>query len=101
MTIGNFININIPGVVDNSISFEQFVLTTPLYMHEYGHTFQSERSGFGYLIGYGIPSLISAKKSNNGEHHRFWTETSANRWARRYFDDRYGVVWNFDDYILR
>ena len=101
VSLGNFININLPGEIPSNVSFEQFVLSTPLYMHEYGHTFQSERSGFGYLIGYGIPSLISAKKSTNGEHDSFWTETSANRWARRYFDERYGVVWDFPRYDLR
>jgi len=71
-------------------------------MHEYGHTFQSERSGFGYLFVYGIPCLISASKSKNGSHRRFWTENSANRWARRYFE-WYGVDWNdfVDQYPLR
>ncbi|WCM40832.1 hypothetical protein MG290_07545 [Flavobacterium sp. CBA20B-1] len=100
MTIGNFININLPGEVDNSISFEQFVLTTPLYMHEYGHIFQSERSGFGYLFAYGIPSLISAAKDEKRGHvhNDFGTETSANRWARRYFDKHYKGLVDWSQY---
>ena len=32
-------------------------------MHEYGHTFQSQIWGPGYLFGIGIPSLISAVNS--------------------------------------
>lgn len=102
VSLGNTIIINYHREIDSTISFEEFVLTDPLYMHEYGHTFQSDRSGFGYLFVYGIPSLISASKSENGSHRRFWTENSANRWARRYFE-WYGVDWNdfVDQYPLR
>ena len=36
------------------------VYSNPLLLHEYGHTFDSEMFGPGYLFGVGIPSAASA-----------------------------------------
>ena len=65
-------------------------------MHEYGHVLQSERTGIAFPVNYGIPSIFSAIKDRNNpdhDHESYRTETSANRWARRYFE-WYGVDWN-------
>jgi len=65
-------------------------------MHEYGHTFQSERYGIGYLFGVGIPSLFSAK--SDGHDDRAY-EKQANRWARRYFDNHYKGRVDWSQYL--
>ena len=97
VSIGNFININLRGQINGS--FENRVLTDPLYMHEYGHTFQSNIWGPGYLFGIGIPSLISASIAERipgtlqTTHSRRWYERQANRFAARYFGRHYGVNW--------
>src|SRR5690554_5260323 len=54
IALGSFININIPGEIPTNISFHDFVLSTPLYMHEYGHVLQSERTGIAFAVNYGI-----------------------------------------------
>lgn len=86
VSLGNFININNREEIPTNISFEQYILTAPLYMHEYGHTFQSERYGIGYLFGIGVSSLLSAGSDN---HKTQPYEKQANRWSRRYFDKYY------------
>src|SRR5690606_11221350 len=93
VSLGNFININLPGEIPSNVSFEQFVLSTPLYMHEYGHTFQSERYGISYLFAIGIPSMFSAKSD---DHHTKSYERQANRWARRYLE-QHNIHWHLDE----
>ncbi len=61
VSIGNFININIKKEITNN--FDEYVLSNPLYMHEYGHTIDSRRHGFAYLFAVGIPSILSADKA--------------------------------------
>jgi RHS repeat-associated protein len=115
VTLGNYININIPDEITGN--FKDRVLSDPLYMHEFGHTFDSQLFGPSYLFAVGIPSLISASKSElikkwNGEevnnplwlytHDVFWTETRANKRAAQYFKKYYGMDWEtlFPDYPL-
>jgi len=99
LALGNFINININDRITGS--FQDRVLADPLFMHEYGHTFQSRRWGPLYLPIPGFFSLISANNSKQitkwdnplglYTHDVFWTETRANRYAERYFRRRHGV----------
>ena len=69
-------------------------------MHEYGHYLQSQEYGLGYLFSVGVPSLISAMNSKRmneppfSTHSLSWMERSANRKAKEYFGDNYGVDWN-------
>ncbi len=73
-----------------------------MYPHEYGHTIQSQLTGFSYLFFIGLPSLISCANKEPLEddpyeastHDYFYTETWANRIASRYFSKYYGYVWN-------
>ena len=69
-------------------------------MHEYGHYLQSQDYGLGYLFSVGVPSLISAMNSEKineapfSTHRLSWMERSANRKAKEYFGENYGVDWN-------
>ena len=49
VSIGNYANIDIYGQIGSG-SFDSFVTSTPLYMHEYGHTIDSHRYGPLYLF---------------------------------------------------
>lgn len=75
---------------------ESFVLGSQLCMHEFGHTADSQRFGWLYLPVIGLPSLLSAY--GKGDHNIFWTETRANRHAKRYFSKHYTVAWNESGY---
>jgi RHS repeat-associated protein len=96
ISLGNYININI----DNEItgSFDERVLSDPLFMHEYGHTIDSRAFGLSYLFAIGLPSIFSA--SGSGDHSTYWTETRANRRAEKYFKKHYEVNWTFSGYPL-
>ena len=71
---------------------DDFVVGNQLCMHEFGHTADSQRFGWLYLPVIGLPSLLSAL--GKGNHNVFWTETRANRHAKRYFSKHYAVAWN-------
>ncbi|NEN25810.1 hypothetical protein G3O08_20175 [Cryomorpha ignava] len=89
VSIGNFINIDIRSEIEEN--FQEYVTGNsekgipgdPLYMHEYGHTFDSRLFGPLYLFGIGIPSASGAE----------WTEIRANKFARKYFEDEFDVDW--------
>lgn len=99
VSLGNYININISDRITGD--FGQWVITDPLYMHEYGHTFDSQIFGLSYLFAVGIPSANSASNASqvpgepaNVTTHEFrWYEMRANRHAERYFSKHYGVNW--------
>ena len=61
ITIGSFIKMKINGKIEGD--FTEYVLSNPLFMHEYGHYIDSQRMGLTYLINVGLPSLISAGTS--------------------------------------
>ena len=98
VALGNFLNINISDKITGS--FKDRVLSDPLFMHEFGHTFDSKIFGPIYLFAIGMPSLISANNSTTIEgtpfqtHDRYWTERRANRHAKKYFGKHYDVDWN-------
>ncbi len=68
------------------------VLSSQLYMHEFGHTADSQRFGWLYLPVIGLASLVSAM--GKGDHSSFWTEIRANRHAKRYFGKKYHIDWS-------
>ena len=84
VSLGNYINANIPGQLDKEYSGGWIFSNGGLFWHEYGHTFQSQRFGLSYLFAIGIPSIFGAE----------WTETSANRWAWRY-ENQHGYMQNW------
>ena len=104
ISIGNYINMRI----DNEItgSFESRVLSDHLFMHEYGHTFQSRAWGPLYLPVIGAPSLFSAGFSgdvtttyngiqNTLSIHKFrWYERGANKHAEKYFRNKSSLPWD-------
>ena len=71
---------------------EGLVLNNQLCMHEFGHTADSQRFGPAYLPVIGLPSLFSAL--GKGDHSTYWTELRANRHAKRYFDQQFGIKWS-------
>lgn len=75
---------------------EKYILGNQICMHEFGHTADSQRFGWSYLLVIGLPSLMSAL--GKGDHSVFWTETRANRHAKRYFSKYYSIVWNETGY---
>ena len=75
---------------------EGFVTGHQICMHEFGHTFDSQRFGWMYLPVVGLSSLISAL--GKGDHDSFWTEIRANRHAKRYFSRHYGLAWSEGGY---
>ena len=100
VTIGNYINMSI--IEEISVPFNDWCLYhDQLYLHEYGHTIQSQLTGFAYLFAIGLPSLISCMNSTTivgdnydaSTHDYFYTETWANRIASRYFSRYYGYEW--------
>jgi hypothetical protein len=95
ISLGNFINTNIDHEITGN--FDNYVLSNPMYMHEYGHTIDSRAFGLSYLFAIGIPSIFSANKANNDpsyHHYEYWTETRANRRAEKYFRRHFGIDWN-------
>jgi hypothetical protein len=104
LSLGSFININDKGKVEGNTTneFKNYLLSNPLYMHEYGHYLQSQYYGPSYLFYIGIPSIFSAafSKQIEGEptgittHKGFYTEMEANILSKGYFGSNYGVNWN-------
>ena len=75
---------------------DNYILGNQICMHEFGHTVDSQRFGWAYLFVIGLPSLLSAM--GKGDHNAFWTETRANRHAKRYFGKHYNLAWNETGY---
>ena len=107
VTIGHYININDKNPIQGN--FRDHVLSDQLYMHEYGHTIQSQIYGPLYLFPVGLFSLISAgtsvkdesvqnpnsiTRTNTTIHDSFITEKWANTFAKSYFFNYYGYEWD-------
>ena len=71
---------------------EGYILGNPICQHEFGHTADSQRFGWTYLIFIGLPSLMNAL--GKGNHDVFWTEIRANRHAKQYFGKYYSIAWD-------
>ena len=99
VSIGHNINIDITDEIQGN--FQDRVISDPLFMHEYGHTFDSQIFGLSYLFVIGMPSIFSAANATQvqGEpagvktHDFRWYERRANKHAAKYFK-KYGVNWS-------
>ena len=106
VTLGNYINISLRPESTIRGSFDDRMIDDPLFMHEYGHTFDSQKFGMSYLFAIGLPSLVSCatEKDVPGEpygvmtHEFRWFEMSANNNASKYFGKHFGVDWNAEYY---
>ena len=85
-------------------SFEDWVLSDPWFMHEYGHYIQSRHWGPIYFFGVGIPSWSAANKNHiyikDDPYNRTMddiakVEMRANNRAAKYFRKYYGVDWDY------
>ena len=100
VSLGNYLNLDITGEITGD--FETYVTRDPMFMHEFGHTFDSGKWGVLYIPAIGIPSAISAATSIElpeygvGVHsHDFRVyEMRANKYAAEYFGQYFGVNWN-------
>lgn len=101
-SLGSFINTNIKGTIDKP--FNEYITThKPMYMHEYGHYLQSQKTGYLYAFT-AIYSFLATKWFYAGEAefsqrdwvprvNFTWSEVWANRLAKDYFSKREGVNW--------
>jgi hypothetical protein len=105
MSLGNFIYISIDDHINNG--FRERLISDPLFMHEYGHSFDSRLFGLLYLPLIGLPSLISAAQAKQVldepkgvRAHNFKSyEMRANRHAAKYFREYSTVDWaKFETY---
>ena len=98
ITIGSFIKMNIKDKIKGD--FTEYVLTHPLFMHEYGHYIDSQTFGLTYMLNIAIPSFFSAmsdeKEDGIYKHNYRWYEMNANKNANKYFNKHYGnrVDWS-------
>ena len=103
VTLGNYINIDMKGSIYKP--FKEWLLQNDqMYLHEYGHSIQSNILGVAYLLAIGVPSLgsgIRADIDDSYSHSYFFTELWANRLGNRYFNGYYEYIWrNYQDYPL-
>lgn len=87
ISLSNYLNVWIKDEIDEP--FRNKVIGDPLFMHEYGHTFDSRIFGPLYLFGVGLPSAAGAE----------WTELRANSHAGRYFGKHFGIDWTIYDLL--
>lgn len=69
-----------------------------LFVHEYGHSLQSNILGPLYLVYVAPTSLLSAAGITTDNHLSRWFEVDASRRGAKYFDKRYGR--GADDYYV-
>ncbi|MDM1043527.1 VCBS repeat-containing protein [Myroides sp. 1354] len=90
ISLGNFISVNITDKVQGP--FNEYILTNPLLLHEYGHTFDSSKHGLSYLVSIGIPSMKGDRET--------WTEIRANNFAAKYLKKYYNLDWKEKNFHL-
>lgn len=70
-------------------------------MHEYGHFISSQKQGLAYLFSVGIVSALVPGTLTEGDvydimfntKYGYYPERWANRNAKRYFGNNYGIEW--------
>lgn len=83
MSLSNYIFLPFEVDTDEAILINTWKLD--YIAHEYGHTLQSHKLGFVYLLVVGLPSLIWAgcfewyRKKYNVSYYDFYTERSADK----------------------
>ncbi|MCA1763552.1 MAG: hypothetical protein ABR574_07890 [Cryomorphaceae bacterium] len=88
ISIGNHINISIRDEIQGD--FKDHLLQDPLFMHEYGHTLQSQTWGPLYFV----PGFLSLNSAGSTGHNEKWYEREANSYSGWYFN-RLGINWDF------
>lgn len=79
MSLGCYVNIWLSGTMGRDFEYEVRYSFGQIFMHEFGHTIDSLRLGWIYLIAVGLPSLISVKLEGfRGHRHK---NLYAERWA--------------------
>ncbi len=89
-------------------------LSDTFFLHEFGHTLQSQKFGPLYLLVVGLPSLVScsvlrwcgkiiARKNGRAvsRHNIQWFEIQANRMSARFFKKKYGIGWDERENLTR
>jgi len=99
MTLSNYIIGKNLNTSINSLSTYNEKIGFYMFVHEFGHTMQSRRSGPLYLNKYGIPSLYDQIFRGEESHDDFWVETDANRRACIYFAGASISGFNYTDFI--
>ncbi|MBR4840359.1 MAG: VCBS repeat-containing protein [Paludibacteraceae bacterium] len=93
VTIGSFSNINIDEKVKGDFLTYALTAYNGLYMHEYGHLYQSRNYGLLYSFYIGPQSLYSCSKGHDYHSHK-WYEIEASYYGKRHFTRKYGdAVW--------
>lgn len=90
LSLGCFVNIWISDAVEADFEKQVRYRSGQLFMHEFGHTVDSLRWGWLYLLVVGIPSYLSqvAELVTHGrhQHQHLYAERWANKNAEHYFD---------------
>ena len=92
MSLGCFVQMWMP--VEIKTDFEHYArrYAGRMLLHEYGHTFDSQRLGWLYLPVVGLPSLVSQWLELAGLFHHRHDNLYAERWANRHADKHFGNV---------
>ena len=92
MSLGCYVQMWLP--VEIKTDFEHYArrYAGRMLLHEYGHTFDSQRLGWLYLPVVGLPSLVSQWLELAGLFHHRHDNLYAERWANRHADKHFGNV---------
>jgi len=90
MSLGCFVNIWLTDSVAPDFEYHVRHHSGQIFMHEFGHTMDSLRWGWLYLLVVGIPSYLSqmlelASHGHRHQHRHLYAERWANKNAERYF----------------
>ena len=90
MSLGCYVQMWLP--VEIKTDFEHYArrYAGRMLLHEYGHTFDSQRLGWLYLPVVGLPSLVSQWLELAGLFHHRHDNLYAERWANRHAAKRFG-----------
>ena len=96
MTIGKFSFVEINDKIEGN--FNQYAISAHngVYMHEYGHIYQSRNYGLAYIFYIG-PRSIGSAAMHDGTHRYRWYEVEASYYGKRHFTQKYGnQIWTQD-----
>ena len=99
-SIGNYIHVDIKDEIQGD--FQSYLLSDPVYMHEYGHTLQSQFYGFAYIFpaALSLGNFLFGGESDPWKADKrtsFFVEKGANTRASIYFQ-QYGINWTKTKY---
>jgi RHS repeat-associated protein len=91
VSLSNYINVKLEGELNRDYPGGWIYGEDGLFLHEYGHTFDSRIFGLSYLFAVGIPSAV------NRDGRYTWTELRANNHVFKYLK-KYGLLDSWDEY---